>query len=216
MGDDRMKPYYEDDWATIYHGDSREIVPGLPRPELVVTDPPYGMSYASGWRRPHDRLGGIVGDDEQPAWVFDLCPSVALLCWCRWNNLRDMPPPSSLIVWDKLSHGMGDLHHEYGRRWEACAFYPGPDHQWGNGRPVDVIRIPRVPPSALVHPTEKPADLMQWLIGHHPGDVLDPFMGSGPTLVAAKNLGRNAVGIDISEHWCEVAAQRLSQEVLKL
>lgn len=111
---------------------------------------------------------------------------------------------------------MGDLEHEYGRQWEAIAFYPGPDHAFVK-RPVDVIRVPCVPPSELTHPNEKPVRLLTGLASSHYGDtILDPFMGSGTTLVAAKNLGRKAIGIEIELKYVKIAIERLEQEVLPL
>ena len=109
---------------------------------------------------------------------------------------------------------MGDLKHEFGRRWEAVAFYPGPKHAFSR-RPVDVIRCGGIPPAKLVHPTEKPVGAIEPLIACHKAKtVLDPFCGTGPTLMAAKLCGVKAVGIEIDERWCEIAADRLSQKVL--
>jgi site-specific DNA-methyltransferase (adenine-specific) len=81
-------------------------------------------------------------------------------------------------------------------------------------RPVDVISYPRVPPNQLLHPNEKPVEVLVQLIGCHAGEtVLDPFMGSGTTLVAAKNLNRKSIGIEIEPKYCEIAVKRLRQEV---
>lgn len=212
-----MKPYYEKDGITIYLGDCREILPQLEQVELVVTDPPYGIDYQSSHRISNQRLPKITGDDEYPMWIFTMVkPSIAMLVWCRWDILSNLPKPKSFIVWDKGTHSMGDLEHEYGRQWEAIAFYPGPNHAFTN-RPVDIIRCMRVAPELLVHPNEKPVGAVKPLIvAHPPGIILDPFMGSGTTLRAAKDLGRKAIGIEIEEKYCEIAAKRLSQEVMAL
>jgi site-specific DNA-methyltransferase (adenine-specific) len=208
-----VKPYYEDKYCTIYHGDCREVLPSLEPVELVLTDPPYGMDYQSARRIDSERHAKIAGDKEFPLWIFEaLKPTNALFVWCRWDNLRNMPPPRSLIVWDNGAHSMGDLRHEFGRQWEACAFYPGPEHTF-KYRPVDIIRAPRVPSLSLRHPAEKPTAAITPLLQSHDGRVLDPFMGSGTTLRAAKDLGRKAIGIEIEEKYCEIAAKRLSQEV---
>ena len=206
--------YYDDGDIQIYHGDSREILIDIGNIELIVTDPPYRINYSSNHRDKDFRLGGIEGDDEFPMWLFDIDYSVALFTFCRWESLKYIPLPKSFIVWDKQNHSMGDLEHEYGRQWEGCAFYAGPEHSFINGRPKDLISTPRVPPMSLVHPTEKPVPLLRHLINHNPGWVLDPFMGSGSTLRAAKDLGRKAVGIELEEKYCEIAAKRLSQGVL--
>lgn len=210
-----LEPYYQDDSCTIYHGDCRDILPELPKADLVLTDPPYGINYSSSAiKAKRLRLGGIIGDECFPSYVFDIKYSIAMFLFCRWDNLYELPKPKSFIVWDKCAHSMGDLKHEFGRQWEGIAFYPGEEHEFIK-RPVDVIRVPRVQPAELKHPNEKPVRLMASIIGSHYAErILDPFMGSGVTLRAAKDLGRKAIGIELEEKYCEIAAKRLAQEVL--
>ncbi len=215
-----MKLYYEHAGITIYHGDCREVLLDLDLTvvDLVLTDPPYGIEYQSARRTEPFRKPPLHGDDVFPRWFFDMVHArIGLLVWCRWDVLSQLPEPKSYIVWDKGNHSMGDLDHEYGRQWEGCAFYLGSEHCWANGRPQDIYRWPRIPPNDLVHPTEKPVPLLRQFIvvhGDFGGPILDPFMGSGTTLRAAKDLGRKAIGIEIEERYCEIAATRLSQEVL--
>lgn len=210
------KPYYNDERAgiQIYLGDCREILPLLPKADLILTDPPYGIDYQSSWRIDWQRKEKIQGDKSFPMWVFEeLKPRVALMVWCRWDQLFEIPKPKSFIAWDKGNHSMGDLKHEFGRRWEGCAFYPGPEHEFTR-RPADLIIANRINPVSLLHPNEKPVNALTPLIDCHPGDlIVDPFCGSGSTLRAAKDLGRKAIGIEIEERYCEIAAKRLQQEV---
>jgi site-specific DNA-methyltransferase (adenine-specific) len=209
-------PYYNVDGITIYHGDCREILPHLPKVDLVLTDPPYGIDYQSSRRIEWQRKDKIVGDNEFPLWIFDeITPTNAMFVWCRWDTLPILPKPKSFIVWDKCNHSMGDLNHEFGRSWEACAFYTGPNHKFVY-RPIDMIRCPKISPDKLQHPNEKPVGAVSPLIKSHDGLILDPFMGSGTTLVAAKQLHRQAIGIEIEEKYCEIAVRRLGQGVLPL
>lgn len=204
--------YYEekDPDLKIYHGDCAEILPFIGEFDLVITDPPYGMDYQSAWRTDRSQWKEkIHGDKEFPLWIFDLVkPKNAMFVWCRWDNLLQIPKPKSFIVWDKKCHSMGDLEHEFGRQWEACAFYPGPEHAFIK-RPVDVIRQSKVSPEKLVHPNEKPEAVIIPFLESHEGNVLDLFMGSGSTLSACKQMNRSAIGIEISEKYCEIAKKRL-------
>jgi len=107
---------------------------------------------------------------------------------------------------------MGDLKHEHGRQWEAICFYPQEDHKFVTRIP-DIIYGNRT--GNILHPTEKPVSVISQLISANVGEtILDPFMGSGTTLVAAKLLGRKAVGIEIEEKYCKIAKERLAQGVL--
>ena len=207
-----MKPYYQDDFCTIYHGDCREILPTLPKVDLVLTDPPYGMNWQSNHRkRKHSK---IEGDAELPTETITTAvgmASAAAYVFCRWDNINQMPAPKSVLVWVKNNWSMGDLEHEHGRQWEACLFYPQKEHRFIKRIP-DVIARNRT--GNELHPTEKPVSLMTELIACNFGDtILDPFMGSGTTLRAAKDLGRKAIGIEIEERYCEIAAKRMAQEV---
>jgi len=185
----------------------------------VLTDPPYGINYLSNhykYKNPHKK---IIGDNKYPVELVSEFINKALSAtylFCRWNNIKEIPEPKSLIVWVKNNWSAGDLKHEYGRQWEAIAFYPKHEHTFYNGRPSDVIYCDRVPPEQLLHPTQKPVKLMSRLISHCAGNILDPFMGSGTTLVAAKQLGRKAIGIELEEKYCDIAVNRLRQGVLKL
>jgi site-specific DNA-methyltransferase (adenine-specific) len=208
-----VKPYYEKNGIVIFHGDCREVLPTLPCVDIVLTDPPYGMSFRSNFR--HEKHDAIHGDDALPVDVIrSLIQKAgrAAYFFCRWDNLALMPPPRSVLAWVKNNWSMGDLFHEHGRQWEACCFYDRPGHEFIKRIP-DVIIEPRT--GNDLHPTQKPVPLMGAIIGANVGDtVLDPFMGSGSTLVAAKDRGRRAIGIEIDERYCEIAATRLAQDVL--
>lgn len=192
-----MKPYYSDEYVTLYHGDCREVLPALSF-DGILTDPPYGISYRQP-RKTSARMS-IRGDD---AWSFDR-PNVPFVVWGA-NNSPDYAD-CGWLVWDKKRYGAdlfgdGELAavstrkgvHIFSSRW---------DRQHGDGWTGS-------------HPTEKPTVLMEWCMGFLGVDVLaDPFAGGGSTLVAAKALGRRAIGIEIEERYCEIAARRLSQGVL--
>jgi len=198
----------------VIHGDCLEEMKKMEDNsfDCVITDPPYGMSYQSNWRK--EKHQEIVGDSKYPAHLipeFKRIARKAVFSFCRWDNLIEVEKPKSFIVWVKNNHSSGDLLHEYGRKWEGILFYPLEEHTFNN-RPADVIDSRRIP--TLFHPTEKPVDLLKWLIRENTlkGDtILDPFMGSGTTLVAAKQLSRKATGIEISEEYCEIARKRLEE-----
>lgn len=175
--------------------------------DCVVTDPPYGMAFRSNHRADKHRAIANDGDTDLLLWACGLAPPHSAYVWMRWNNLPDVPRPRSLITWVKNNWSMGDLDHEHGRQTEVCAFYPGGNHRWAKGRPSDVLHCPRT--GNGYHPTEKPVGLMQavveWTVGH----VLDPFMGSGTTLVACQRLGRMGTGIEIDPEYWTVACERV-------
>jgi len=206
------KPFYDEDGITLYCGDCREILPGFADKsfDLCLTDPPYGIDFQSNYRlKKHDR---IEGDEQLPLMEIADCMRVssrAVYVFCRWDNLSEMPKPRSVIAWVKNNWSMGDLLHEHGRQWEACCFYPLDGHEFIKRIP-DVIHANRT--GNDLHPTQKPVNLIQAILAANVGDkILDPFSGSGTTLVAAKQLGRKAVGIEISEKYCEITVKRLSQ-----
>lgn len=210
-----IKPYYEEPGITIYHWDCREIIADIEKPDLIITDPPYGMEFQSNYRlQKHMK---IIGDKELDTGTIRLFIDAAkcgIYVFCRWDNLKDMPPPKSVLCWIKNNWSMGDLLHEHGRQWEAICFYPKENHKFIKRIP-DVINANRT--GNFDHPTEKPSGLLRILIEANEGEtVLDPYMGSGTSLRAAKDLGRKAIGIEIEEKYCEIAVKRLRQEVLPL
>ncbi|MGB0911033.1 MAG: DNA-methyltransferase [Nitrospirales bacterium] len=209
------KPYYEESGIVIYHGDCKQILPHLPKVDLVLTDPPYGINFRSNYR--FIRHSPIKNDDALPIETINLLIErgrAASYFFCRWDQLAAMPAPKSVLAWVKNNWSMGDLKHEHGRQWEACCFYAGPEHEFIKRIP-DVIYADKT--GNGLHPTEKPVTLMKDIIGANVGKtILDPFMGSGTTLRAAKDLGRQAIGIELEEKYCEIAAKRLQQEILPL
>ena len=219
-----MKPYYEHAGITIYHGDCREVLPTLGPVDLVLTDPPYGVNERCERKaRKRGSLAScndfpqIVGDDER----FD--PSHLLrfprLVLFGANHYADSLPPSpSWIVWDKragITSKRGDAFNDNGDAEMAWTNLGGPvrviSHLW-----MGMLKASERNEKRL-HPTQKPVALMARIISEHTqsGDlILDPYFGSGPVLRAAKDLGRKAIGIEIEERYCEIAARRLQQECL--
>jgi DNA modification methylase len=166
----------------------------------------------------------MFGDTAFPSDLIRLAISKARMAtyiFCRWDNLisGDLPAPRSTLVWVKNNWGLGDRKHAHGRKWEAICFYPGPQHSFARETP-DVIYSPRT--GNDFHPTQKPIDLIKELIRCNEGDtVLDPFAGSGTTCVAAKQLGRHFLGLEIdAKHYqtalaraCEVAPDAIRNDV---
>lgn len=210
-----MIPYYQDDAVTIYHGDCREW---MPEADVLVTDPPYGISYRSGQLR-QTMARSIEGDADtslrdEILERWGLRPAIVFGSW-----RKDYPVGTRMaLVWDQDGAlGMGALDLPWKPSWQMI-FVLGKG--FSGYRSGGVLRYPPVQSLARngrTHPHEKPVPLMRDLITKcPPGTVLDPFMGSGAILVAAKSLGRKAVGIEINEGYCEMAARRCSQEVLGL
>jgi len=222
-----MKPYYEEAGITIWHGDCRDVLPSLPRADCIVTDPPYGVEYQSNHRQ--IKFEVIEGDDEYPDdWLYfasKLVERGSIYVFCNEESLdacrgvlnKHGWSSNRLLIWDKQSTSGGDLQN-YGLRTEFIVYGTQMFRPKLNGsRDGNLISIPRVRPQDLKHPNEKPHLLMSYLVmkSTNPLEVvLDPFMGSGTTLRAAKDLGRKAIGIEIEERYCEIAANRLRQEVL--
>lgn len=228
-----MKPYYEHAGITIYCGDSREILPTLSPCGILLADPPYGSglavdyadrftptSDASWWnstdRKLNKRHKPIIGDDEpfDPAMLLAFPAKARVLWGANWYANR-LPDSGGWWMWDKRND----------RRDVSEAAWPMGEGElaWSDvGKGVRIFRhtwfglIRDSEHRQHFHPTQKPAALMEWCIkkAKVPGLIIDPYMGSGPTLLAAKNLGRDAIGIELDEEYCEVAAKRLSQEVM--
>ena len=213
-----MKLYYSDDLVTIYHGDVRGSSHEVSfEADVMVTDPPYGIAYRSGKAGVLDR--SIEGDADASLRdeILEDWGTNPALVFGTWR----IPKPKGtrqVLIWDSMGAlGMGalDLPWKPGHH-EIYVIGKGFTGHRGN----DVLTYPPVQSMARtgrMHPNEKPVPLMRDLIAKcPPGTVYDPFMGSGTTLVAAKSLNRKAVGIEIDERYCEMAARRCSQEVLGL
>lgn len=218
-----MEPYYEDGLVTLYHGDCREITPWLDA-EVLLTDPPYGRAWsqgdtgtARGWKS--DKHAGILNDRDTSA------RDEALALWGDrpafvFGDLV-LPPPEGVklaLVYDK-GNDAGFTGAVAGFRRNVEGVYLLGRHASGLGGASAVLRTCHSAGGNLArttgHPHTKPMDVMMRLIEHcPPGVIADPFAGSGTTLRAAKDLGRKAIGVELDERYCEIAAKRLSQEVL--
>lgn len=211
-----MKPTWQTDDGSVqlYLGDCLEILPTLGNVDAVVTDPPYGMAYRSGWRQVQH---GMISGDQDAAllsWCCDWSRRNARhssYLFCRWDNIPDVSTPDSFVTWVKNDHSSGDLQHKHGRATEGIVFYRGPDHRWASGRPRDVVFADRV--DAGRHPTEKPVSLMIQVVEWTIGTVVDPFMGSGTTGVACVQEGRRFIGIEKEPKYFEIAKRRIMDEL---
>lgn len=222
-----MKPYYEQSGITIYHGDCRDVLPSVSA-DVCVTDPPYGVGYESAWGG--TSFGPITGDEAVSVdWLAMVRPDT-LYCFTRWDVLVEWLSAiratgrrvRDVLVWDKLAHGAGDPEKAWAPCYELIIYASVTALPLARPRPQNVLRCARVDGGAigrgeLVHPAQKPVALIGGILRKHSGlSVLDPFMGSGTTLVAAKTLNRQAIGIEFEEKYCEIAAKRLQQEALPL
>lgn len=219
-------PYYDEDGITIYHGDCREILPHLPKVDLVLTDPPYGVNLGetagngNGHGLKHDAYASYI--DSYENFLSTVVPSL--------NMALDITERAAIFTGphiheQKKPDAIGGIYcpSASGRHcWGFKSFLPvlfygtAPDLHMGS-KHTAILSSETAKRNG--HPVPKPYGYMSWLIelGSRQGEtILDPFMGSGTTLRAAKDLGRKAIGIEIEEKYCEIAVKRLAQEVLAL
>jgi DNA modification methylase len=214
-----VTPYYSDDHVTIYHGDCREIVPRLDALlafDVVVTDPPYGINLDTDYSSlsgTTSHYNPVHADNEpfDPSFLLDFGAPCTLFGADHYHHR--LPSGGTWHVWDKRVSAKSNMFADLETWWTS--FPSGPSrilrYQWVCGV------HPGVKTERIQHPTVKPVDVMRHVVAQAPpGVILDPFMGSGTTLRAAKDLGRKAVGIEIDERYCEIAAKRMAQEVLPL
>ena len=216
-----MKPYYERDGVTIFCGDCRDILPTLEAGsvDLVLTDPPYGIGFtAEGYDRHNAKYGTApvrvverMANDDGSLDLSFLSNYPKRIVW-GFPHLSD-PQATGWFVWIKHENNslnaMGNpLEMAYSTCWSGFKWR---SHLWCGYLTGGEMRYD--------HPTQKPLRIIAWLIERYSGVgdlILDPFMGSGTTLRAAKDLGRRAIGIEIEEKYCAIAVKRLAQEVLAL
>ncbi len=204
-----MTPYYEHEGITIYHGDCRDVLPeALFGAGAVVTDPPYGhgSKWSGGTWAANPIYDLTFKWDAKPVdqSLIELVTASAPVSIVWGGNYYSLPPSRCWLSWVKTQQ-MGTMA-DFEMAWTNL------------DRPAKLFRESRNPDGQREHPTQKPVSLMRWCLSFCPehGAILDPFMGSGTTLVAAKAIGRMAIGIEIEERYCEIAARRLSQGVLPL
>jgi site-specific DNA-methyltransferase (adenine-specific) len=204
-----MTIYFQDDYITLYHADCLEEQAWL-QAEVLVTDPPYGMN------RQLDRAGRKIANDatvivrdqalsiwggEKPGIVFG-----------HWQKQRPANI-THLAVWNKMHMSLGAGNSPFATSHEEI-YLIGTNRGWvGKMREQTVLNYPNLlGDNRPDHPTPKPIPLMEHLINKTVGIIADPFAGSGSTLLAARNLGRKAIGIELEEKYCELIANRLSQQ----
>jgi DNA modification methylase len=224
-----VKPYYEDDAVTIYHGDCRDILPEMlwdePPFSAIVTDPPYGVDL-KGKATKHTAADGIGyrSSADSPEYITDvvvpivsclISTSVPMVMTPGIRSMFRYPEPRSVGA---IFYPSGAGSGPWGFICSQPIFYYGADPYLAasmGSRPDSFSSTEAAEKNG--HPCPKPIRTMEWLVRRAslPGAVvLDPFMGSGTTLRAAKNLGRKAIGIEIDERYCEIATRRMGQEVL--
>ena len=248
-----MTPYYEKDGIVIYHGECREVLPGLGEAsiDLVLADPPYSSGGAfrsdrnrstqSKYQHTHEtsrQYAEFSGDNRDQRsferwcchWMSDCMKCVptsgVLGCFIDWRNVACVVDSIQVAGW--VYRGLVPWHKGTDQRPRKGWFRHNVEYAvFGSVGPIetgakapgicaDGVVYCRVNGTEKLHQTGKPVQLMQQLMAVRPDweTVLDPFMGSGTTLVAAKLEGRKAIGIELEERYCEIAANRLAQGVL--
>lgn len=223
-----MTPYYNKDGITIYHGDCRDVLPQITTVDLVLTDPPYGINLKeNSGREPRTdylRKGNYLTYEDTPENLrLIVVPSIVAalskakfgrgMVFCAPSNIREFPQPTT-VGGVYLPGGCGRTGWGF-TNMAMCLMYGISPHTCNGCRHTILNSSEHAPQNG--HPCPKPLGWMRWAIalGSLDGElVLDPFAGSGTTLRAAKDLGRNAIGIEIEERYCEISARSLEQGVL--
>ena len=217
-----------------YQGDCLDILPTLPSNsvDMVLVDPPYGIDFQSAWRTNKEDWKPKILNDKAPftKWTDNayriMKDNTGLLCFTRWDTeqqFRDALTKSGFIckqqiIWDKVVHGMGDLKGDFASQHENIIFATKGRFIFKGKRPKSIFRYQRVNPEKLVHPNEKPTELLEDLIKSISVEddvILDCFAGSGSLGLSCKNTNRNFILIEQDEKYCEIIKERVGCEIIK-
>lgn len=215
-----MTPYFQDGSIMIYHGDCRDILPTLPKCDLLLTDPPYGIDWNTNYSRftnsmtaaPRKDHEKIANDADSELMQFCLEQDCKRIVWGAHLSPWLIKERGSWLVWDKrFENGEAMLADAELAWWSKGSGVYIHKYTWQG-----MIGDKTGKPFKRQHPNQKPVALLRWCIALEPDaeTILDVCMGSGTTLVAAKLEGRRAIGIEINERYCEIAVSRLRQRVL--
>lgn len=210
----------------LYQGDCLEIMDRMiaegVKVDSVITDPPYAIDYQSHRRK---TLYKKIKNDTNLDWLDDffnkayncLKDNTAIYCFCSWHNVDTFKQKiekyfkiKNILIWVKNNHGSGDLQASYAPTYELIIYANKGRCLIKSKRPEDVLYANKT--GNKIHPTQKPVDLLENFIKtstYEKEIILDPFMGSGSTGVACKNLNRNFIGIELEEEYFNIAEQRI-------
>ena len=183
--------------ATLYHGDCLEILPTLPKVDAVITDPPYGVGFAT-W------------DGEIPKWFDEIRARCSVLAFTTApTTLWDYPRPDWVAAYSRQGATTRNMRGGF-CHWTPILIY-GPAQLMVDFRAANDKRahLQAIGDGRAEHPCPKPIEIAEWMCGFGGGVVADPFMGSGTTGVACANLGRKFIGIEIERKYFDIACERI-------
>lgn len=207
-------PYYQDEQITFYHGDCREILPLMRPVDVVITDPPY----SSG--RPEGEFAATGNIAVSLHLASELAPSMLVFGTSSGRGVEFLRstiralPHNRVLAWHRSyvnSPAAGPW------RWDLVLIHVFGRGSFGRPDASSLIQTDGTRPLAekIGHKSPVPVSVMAWLYDPFaPGVALDPFVGSGSLLMAVRNAGGKAIGIEIEERYCEIAARRLAQGVM--
>lgn len=199
--------------------------------DLIVTDPPYLINYKSNRRVVKEKFDRIQNDKNAEQIIQDalseyyriLKNDSAIYMFCSWHHIEFFKTEfekyfnlKNILIWNKNNHGSGDLRGSYAPKYEMVLFGHKGRALFQEKRIADVIDCAKVSSSKLVHPTEKPTDLLELFIRNNskPNDIVfDGFIGGGSTALAALHTGRRFIGYELDEKYYQIACRRVDQEI---
>ena len=220
----------DDGMINLWNGDCIEFMKGLKdnSVDCVITDPPYLIDYKTNYRKDknHD-FCSVIKNDNNPELISSVVKELYrimkdntagyMFCNCDKIDFFKMEIEKyfkikNIIIWVKNNWTAGDLKAQFGKQYEMIILFNKGRKCFNGKRLTDVWPFDRISGKKQLHQNEKPIKLMSYLIKlitPKGGIVLDPFSGSGSTLLAAKDLNRNFIGIELSSEYCEIARKRL-------
>lgn len=207
-------------------GDCLELMKSIPDAsvDMVLTDPPYGMSFQSNYRQTKHKK---IQNDSCVDWFDDFVDEIyrvskentAHYVFCSFHNIDKFKQQiekkfkiKNLLVWEKNNTSMWDLTGDFAPKVEFILFFQKGRRKINGTRDANIFKFSRT--GNNYHPTEKPVDMIKYLAGKFSDDgqtILDPFMGSGTTGVACKNINRDFIGFELDKGYFDIAYKRINE-----